>query len=88
MWAASLQPDFFRWSIGNQDDLTAARRDLLQIGDRLFEEIVLGRDDDDRHVLVDQRDRPVLQFPGSIALGMYIRDFLELQRAFERDREA
>ena len=40
----------------------------------------------DRHVGVDERERAVLQLAGRIRLGVDVRDFLELQRAFERDR--
>ena len=36
--------------------------------------------------LVDQRDRPMFQLAGCIALGVDVADFLELQRAFERQR--
>ena len=39
-----------------------------------------------RHVLVDERDRPVLHLAGGIALGVDVGDLLELERAFERDR--
>ena len=47
-----------------------------------------GRHDDDRHVLVDEGDGPVLQLAGGIALGVDVGDLLELQRAFERERIA
>ena len=47
---------------------------------------VVRRDHDHRHGLVDQRDRPVLELARGIALGVDVGDFLELQRAFERDR--
>ena len=40
----------------------------------------------DRHVCVDERERAVLQLAGRIRLGVDVRDFLELQRAFHRDR--
>ena len=33
----------------------AARLDLLQVGERLLEDGVLGNQDDDRHLLVDER---------------------------------
>ena len=44
--------------------------------------------DDDGHVLVDERDGAVLHLPGRIALGVDVRDLFELERALERDREA
>ena len=73
--------------VGDQDDLAAARRHLLHVRDGLLENAVVRRDDDDRHVLVDQRDRPVLQLAGGIAFGVDVGDFLELQRAFHGERE-
>ena len=39
-----------------------------------------------RHLLVDEGDRSVLHFAGRIALGVDVRDLLQLQRAFEGDR--
>jgi hypothetical protein len=74
--------------IGDQDDAAAARRDFLHVRDGLLEQPVIGRDDDDRHVLVDQRDRAVLEFAGRIAFGVDVGDFLELQRAFQRQRDS
>ena len=47
---------------------------------------VVRRERDDRHPLVDERDRPVLHLAGGIALGVDVGDFLQLQRALERDR--
>ena len=46
----------------------------------------LRRDEHDRHALVDQRDRAVLHLGGGHALGVDVADFLQLQRAFQRDR--
>ena len=48
--------------------------------------LVERRDHDHRHGLVDQRDRAVLELARRIAFGVDVGDFLELQRAFERDR--
>ena len=75
-------------AIGHQDDVAAARRDFLHVGDGLLEYLIERRDHDDRHVLVDQRNRPVLEFAGGIALGVDVGDFLQLQRAFQRQRIA
>jgi hypothetical protein len=63
--------------------LAAARRDLLHVRHGLFEDAVVRGDDDDRHRLVDQRDRAVLQLAGGIALGVDVGDFLQLQRPFQ-----
>ena len=40
-----------------------------------------------RQILVDQRVGPVLHFAGGIAFGVDVGDLLQLERAFERDRE-
>ena len=69
-----------------RDDRSAARLDLLHVADHLLEHVIARRDRDDRHLLVDERDRAVLHLAGRIALGVDVRDFLQLQRAFERDR--
>ena len=47
---------------------------------------VARREHDDRHRLVDQRDRPMLQFARRIAFGVDVGEFLQLQRALERER--
>src|SRR5262245_47388611 len=77
-----------RGGIGYQDDLAAARRHFLHVGDGFFEQIVFGGDDDDGHVFVDQGDRPVLELTGGIALGVNIGNLLQFERALERNRVA
>ena len=44
--------------------------------------------DDDRQALLDQRDRAVLELAGGEALGVHVRQFLELERTLERHRVA
>ena len=73
--------------VGDQDDLAAARRHFLHVGQRLFDQLVRWRDDDHRHRLVDQRDRAMLELACRITFGVDVADFLELQRAFHGDRE-
>ena len=70
--------------IANQDQSSAASGDFLHVRDRFFAHGVIGSDDDHRHVLVDERDRPMFQLPRRIAFGMNIGNFLEFQRPFER----
>ena len=74
--------------VGDQQHLAAARHDFLHVGDGLLEQRVMRRDDDDRHVLVDQRDGAVLHLAGGIAFGVDVGDFLQLQRAFQRQRDS
>ena len=45
------------------------------------------RDDDHRHAFVDERDRPMLELARGIAFGVDIGDFLELERALQRELE-
>ena len=48
--------------------------------------MIIWCDRHDRHLLVDERDGAVLHLACRIAFGVDVRDFLQLQRAFERDR--
>ena len=66
--------------------LAAARSHFLQIGPEFLKQCVLGRDRDDRHALVDQREWPVLEFTRRIGLGMDVGDLLQLERSLHRDR--
>jgi hypothetical protein len=74
--------------IAEQNDLAVAGCDLLRVRYGLLEHAIIGRDNDDRHVLVDQGDGPVLELAGSIAFGVNVGDFLEFERPFERNRKA
>src|SRR5439155_11299662 len=60
---------------------------FLHIRNHLRVNRILGRQADDRHVLVDQGDRSVLHLGRRVALSMDVGDLLELERALERDRE-
>ncbi len=59
------------------------RAHFLHVGNGLLEQRPRRRDDDHRHGLVDQRDRPVLHFARCITFGMDVADFLQFQRAFQ-----
>ena len=74
------------YTAGQHIELAAARADFLQVGLQLVEQRVARRDGDHRHVAVHQRERPVLQLARGIRLGVDVRDFLQLERAFHRDR--
>ena len=74
-------------SLGRQrDDRPAARLRFLDVAHHLLEDVIVRRDRDDRHLLVDERDRAVLHLAGRIAFGVDVGDLLQLQRALERDR--
>ena len=72
--------------IGDDVELAAAGAHFLQVRLELLEQRIVRRDRDDRHLGIDQRERPVLQLAGGIGLGVDVRDLLQLERAFERDR--
>ena len=79
---------------GDGDHDASARLHFLNVRERLLvadAALFAGRiargDHHHRQILVDQRVGPVLHLAGRIALGVDVGDLLELQRAFERDRE-
>jgi len=72
------------WIIGIQVGASSKAYDW----NRLVEQRIVRRDNYDRRVFVDQGNRAMLQFTRGVALGVDVRDFLKLQRAFQRDRVA
>ena len=72
----------------DRDHVRSARARLLDVGDDLVVDVRVGRDDDHGRVLVQQRDRAVLHLAGRICLGRDVGDLLQLERAFEADRQA
>ena len=73
-------------SVADRDYQPLARLGLGQVRDHLLAHRVARRDADDRHVLGNQRNRPVLHLAGRVAGRVDVGDFLELERAFERRR--
>jgi hypothetical protein len=70
---------------GDRDDVSAARAHLLDVADDL---LVLGpwvAMNTTGMPSVNQRDRPVLHLRRGQPFGVDVADFLELERAFERD---
>src|SRR4249919_110480 len=72
--------------IGEHEHLAATRAHFLDIRLHLLEQAVVGRDHDDRHRAVHQRERTMLEFARRVGLGVDVRDFLEFERTFQRDR--
>jgi hypothetical protein len=72
--------------VGHGDDAAVARFDFLKVGERLFEDVVERNDHHHRHLVVDERDGAVLHLASRIAFGVDVGNFLELERALERDR--
>ena len=65
--------------------LPRLRYDLFYVAARLFVGLVVGGDDDDGHILVDEGDGPVLHLACGICLGVDIGYLLELERPFHGD---
>ena len=72
--------------VANDDRLRLARGDLRVRGLHLGVERVLRHHDDYGHVLIDERERPVLELAGEDALGVHVRDFLDLERTLQARR--
>ena len=64
----------------------AARLHFLDVAQRLLVQILLRHERDDRRAFFDQRQRAVLQLARRVRLRVDVRDLLQLQRAFLRDR--
>ena len=75
-----------RPGIGKHDQLPATCPHLLEVGLQLFQQFVVGRHHDYRHVGIHQRQRTMLQFARRIGLGMDIGDLLQLERPFHGHR--
>src|SRR5690606_41994224 len=58
---------------------------LFEVGPELLQQAVARRYADDRHVLIHQRQGPVLELASGVGFGVDIRDFLELERTFHGD---
>ena len=67
-------------------EFPAARTHFLHVALQLFQKLVVGRHRHDGHFLVDERERPVLEFARGIGFRVDVADFLELERALKRDR--
>src|SRR6185312_12228239 len=72
--------------VGKHIQLAAACAYFFQIRLELLEQLVVGCDCDDRHILVHQRERTMLEFASGIGLGVDVGNFLELERAFHGHR--
>ena len=55
----------------------------MNVGDDLLVETVACSDDEDRHLTVNQGDRPMFHFRCRIALGMDVRYFFQFQGSFQ-----
>ena len=74
-------------SLGDKGcDTSASCAYLLYIIDDFFVKAVACGDYKDRHLGVDEGDRPVLHLGCRIALGMDIGDFFQLQGTFQCNR--
>ena len=78
--------------LGEDDGDRAAGLDLADVAQQFGVQhrgvLRRGHHHDDRQALLDQRDRTVLQLTGGEALGVHVRQLLELERALQRHRVA
>src|SRR6185295_997956 len=74
------------FAIGEHIELPTARAHDLHVGFQLVEQVVVRRDDDNRHFLIDERQRSVLELTSRIGLSVDIGNLLELERAFHSNR--
>ncbi len=70
--------------IRNEDCAALASDHFVHVRHGFFEGHVTRRDHDDGKIFLDERDRPVFEFSGGIALGVNVGYFLELERALQR----
>ena len=70
----------------NTIQLAAARAHFLQVRLQLLEQRVVRRDRDTGMSASTSASGPCLSSPAGIGLGVDVGDFLELERAFHRDR--
>src|SRR5882672_2659817 len=73
--------------VGDGDDLAVTRAHFFDVAEHPVVGAVAGHQRDDRQPIGDQRDRAVLHLAAGVALGVDVRDLLQLERALERDRE-
>ena len=72
--------------IGKHKQFAAARAHFLHIGFHLVQQAIFGCNHHHRHIFVHQREWSVFQLACGIGLGVDVRDFFQLQCAFQRDR--
>ena len=79
--------DLFVTLCRNCQNLTVACLDLLNIRHNFIIDLIFKRDNNHRHILIDQRDRAMFHLGCGITLGMNIGDFFQLQGTLKRHRE-
>ena len=77
---------YFTVGVGKYIKLASPRTDFLQVRFQFFQKNVIRSHGDDRHVLVHQGQRAVLQLSCRVGLGMDVGVFLEFERTFESNR--
>ena len=76
----------FAVQIGKHEQLAASCGHFLHIRLYFVQQAVFRRNHHNRHIFVHQRERSMFQFAGRIGFRMDIGDFLQFQRAFQRNR--
>jgi len=69
--------------VTENDRSSLASSDLSKCGLDLGIQGILGHDDDNGHVLVDEGQGAVFEFSGKDTLGVHVADFLDLESTFQ-----
>ena len=69
--------------VANNDRLRLPCGNLSECRLHLGVQGILGHNDDDGHILVDQGERTVFEFASQDTLRVHVRDFLDLQSTFQ-----
>ena len=72
---------------GDDNHRAFARFDFLDVGHRFVGYRIFRRDEYRGRARFDERNRAVFHFGGRITFDVDVRNFLELERAFKRNRE-
>ncbi|GCH45832.1 hypothetical protein BvCmsJ49A_03108 [Escherichia coli] len=71
--------------IGEDIQLTTTRANFFNVRFQFFQQLVVRRNDDNRHIGIYQRQRTVFQFARSVGFSVNVRDLFQLQCTFQRD---
>ena len=74
-------------AVGKHIKLAAASADFLEVRLQLLQQFVIWGNRDDRHVVIDERQRAMLELARRVALCVDVRNLFQFQCTFEGDRE-
>ena len=74
-------------AVGKHIKLAAASADFLEVRLQLLQQFVIWGNRDDRHVVIDERQRAMLELARRVALCVDVRNLFQFQCTFKGDRE-